>query len=119
MRSASVLLMPTRPLGLPSIRMRTFWLPRRLTFPSTSTLTLGTLSSTSAAVPPRTLMSLSTLNTRLSSWSSIWRRSPTTSTSSMAMPPGRSTTVPRSVKPCCTVAATRCSVKPRKLTFTA
>ena len=60
-RNASVPLKPTNAEGLPSINILTFSLPLRLTFPSTSTSTEGTLSKTSDAEPPLTVMSLPTL----------------------------------------------------------
>ena len=47
--SASVPLKPTSAEGFPSISILTFSLPLRLTFPSTSTSTEGTLSKTSEA----------------------------------------------------------------------
>ena len=53
--------------GFPSIKMVTFSFPRRLTLPSTSTDTDGTLSKTSLTVPPFTIISLPTLYTFLSS----------------------------------------------------
>ena len=43
--------------GFPSIRIFTLSFPRRLTFPSPSTVTEGTLSSTSLADPPLTIIS--------------------------------------------------------------
>ena len=43
--------------GLPSIRIRTLSLPLKLTVPSVSTATEGTLLRTSLAVPPLTDMS--------------------------------------------------------------
>ena len=43
--------------GFPSIKILTFSLPRRLTLPSASTVTEGTLSKTSLAVPPFAIIS--------------------------------------------------------------
>ena len=43
--------------GFPSIKTRTASLPRKLTFPSASTETDGTLFKTSVALPPLTIIS--------------------------------------------------------------
>ena len=59
--NASAPLKPTKAEGLPSIKIRTFSLPLKLTVPSGSTSTEGTLSKTSDAVPPFTVISLPTL----------------------------------------------------------
>ena len=55
-----------RPEGFPSIKIVTFSLPRRLTFPSISTLTDGIFCSTSLTFPPTLIKFLSTLYTFLS-----------------------------------------------------
>ena len=52
--------------GFPSISTLTLSLPRKLTFPSTSTETEGILSKTSLTVPPFTIRSFPTLYTFLS-----------------------------------------------------
>ena len=57
---------PLIPLGLPSIKMVTFPLPRKLILPSISTLTVGTCANTSLAEPPFAIDSFSALNTFLS-----------------------------------------------------
>ena len=54
---ASAPFKPTKAEGLPSISMRTLSLPRRLMVPSESIFTEGTLSKTSEAVPPLTVIS--------------------------------------------------------------
>ncbi len=58
---ASAILIPAKPDGLPSIKIRTFSFPLKATVPSASTVTEGTLSKTSLTVPPFTIMSLPTL----------------------------------------------------------
>ncbi len=65
-RRASVPLKPTKAEGFPSINILTFSFPLKLTFPSTSTSTEGTLSKTSEAEPPLTVMSFPTLYILLS-----------------------------------------------------
>ena len=54
-------LSPTRPDGFPLIKILTLSLPLSATFPSISTETDGTLSNTSATLPPLTVISLPTL----------------------------------------------------------
>ena len=54
--------------GRPSINILTLSFPLKLTFPSPSTETEGTLSNTSLAVPPLTVMSCPTLYIFLSSF---------------------------------------------------
>ena len=73
---------PTKPEGFPFIRILTLSFPLSEIFPSTSTDTAGMLSITSVTLPPRTVMSLPTLYTLLSSLISTSVRSPISSTSS-------------------------------------
>ena len=80
--------MPMRPEGLPSIRIRTFSLPRRLTLPSTSTVTDGMLSSISCAVPPLLARSFPTVNIFLSNAKVVSLRSAVISISSRFTPSG-------------------------------
>ena len=74
-------LMPTSVDGFPSIKMRTFSLPRKLIPPSPLTCTDGKLPNISAAVAPLLAASVPTLNTRLSKASSILAFCPLTVTS--------------------------------------
>ena len=53
--SASLLLIPTNPEGLPLISIVTLWFPLSETFPSTSTATDGRLSKTSLTLLPLTV----------------------------------------------------------------
>ena len=57
---------PTSPEGFPFINILTLLLPLNDTFPSMSTETDGTLSKTSATLPPLTVISLPTLYILLS-----------------------------------------------------
>ena len=80
--NASVEFNPTKPDGLPFIKILTSSFPRRATLPSTSTETEGTLSSTSLTVPPLTVKSLPTLITFLSTFCCMVETSAITVTSS-------------------------------------
>ncbi len=91
---ASGLLRPTSPEGLPSTSIRTFELPRKLTFPSTSTATEGTLSSISEAFLPLLVRSLATLKTLLSRLNSICCFSADTTTSERVSESSRKTIDP-------------------------
>ena len=93
-RSASGPERPTSPEGFPLMSIRTLSFPRREMLPSTSTETEGILSITSETLPPRTVISLPTLYTRLSRRISTSVRSATSSTSSSA-----STEMPRAMVP--------------------
>ncbi len=99
---------PAAPLGLPSMKMVTLGLPRRLTAPVWSTLTEGTFWSTSVAVPPTAVRSLATFTTRLSRLAVTGGRSPCTTTSVSWVAAGRS----RSWPSCATgVASLRVSAR--------